>query len=350
MPRGAKIRRGNGPGSGDALVAGTNPPMPRFQARFPWWGGDLQTLRNYVVRPASALPAARSRRLELPLSDGSGDKLLATLDEPAAPKATTVVLVHGLTGCQDSYYLLNSARFWLKRGYRVVRLNMRGAGPSSELCVDQYHAGASRDLSDAFVALADLGLSGPLVAVGYSLGGNILLKLLGEARAETPIAAAVSVSAPIDLEASSRHFLRPRNRLYARWLLGRMKEEASVPARRLSADERDAIAKSRTVYEFDDLFVAARNGFRDAEDYYAQCSAVGVLDAISVPTMVISARNDPWIPFEPYETTEWSQNRHLVPMLIDGGGHVGFHCSTSTEPWHDRAIAKFLHANRLMTD
>ena len=330
-----------------ALVNTANLGIPTFQPRFPWWGGDLQTLRNYVVRPASALPSVRSGRLELPLSDGTGDQLLAVLDEPNTPRSTIIVLIHGLTGCQDSYYLLNSARYWLKRGHRVIRLNMRGAGPSSDTSLGQYHAGASADLSDAFDALADLGLTGPRVAVGYSLGGNILLKLLGEARIETPVAAAVSVSAPIDLAASSRHFLRRRNRLYARWLLARMKEEASVLARRLSADERDAIARSRTVYEFDDLFVAPRNGFRDAEDYYERCSAARVLGAISVPTMVISARNDPWIPIETYERGDWSRNRHLVPVLTEGGGHVGFHCSTSPDPWHDRVVARFLDANGL---
>ena len=212
-----------------------------FRTRFPWWGGDLQTVRNYLAPPTTELPSLSRRQFAIALDDGSGDRLVATLDEPDEAKRPTILIIHGLTGCEGSYYVLNSARFWLQRGHRVVRLNLRGAGPSAAFCSKQYHAGASADLASTLRAIADQNDSADVVAIGYSLGGNILLKYLGETANDVPLAAAVSISAPIDLAATSERFMRPRNALYARWLLARMKQEAVSPARSLTPDERDAV-------------------------------------------------------------------------------------------------------------
>lgn len=316
-----------------------------FRARFPWYGPDLQTVRNYLVPSAVPMPAASSRKLEIACRDGTGDILLAALDQPAEQsRRPLIMLIHGLAGCQDSFYILNSARFWLGRGHPVLRLNLRGAGPSRPHCAEQYHAGRSDDLRLVLAALDDAILANGAIAIGYSLGGNLLLKYLGEERASAPFLAAASVSAPIDLAAASRRFSRPRNWLYQRWLLALMKKEACATGARLSDNERAAIAAARTVYAFDDTFVAPRNGFAGAKDYYARCSASGFLARIETPTLMLHARNDPWIPAKPYEEAGKGLRPNVTMMLSPGGGHVGFHGRGSRIPWHDRTIAAWLDA------
>jgi predicted alpha/beta-fold hydrolase len=129
--------------------------LTAFRPRFPWLGGDLQTLRNFLRRPYHDLAAWPAERLELPLRDGSGDRLVASLHRAGEGARGLIVLLHGLTGCEDSLYIRASAAFWLARGRTVMRLNLRGAGPSRPLCGEHYHAGRSGDLRDALVALED---------------------------------------------------------------------------------------------------------------------------------------------------------------------------------------------------
>jgi len=249
-----------------------------------------------------------------------------------------VVLIHGLTGCEDSVYMIASARFWLGRGHAVLRLNLRGAGPSRPLCRWQYHAGRSEDLRDAVAALDPALTAGGVLAVGYSLGANMLLKFLGEAGEAAPVRAAAAVSAPIDLKATSRRFHALRNRPYMRYILARMKAEALGQGAEVSASERAVVASARTVLRFDDAFLAPRSGFRDADDYYERCMALHSLERIRTPTLLVHARNDPWIPAAAYTGYDWRANPALAPVLADGGGHVGFHATGSRVPWHDRII------------
>jgi predicted alpha/beta-fold hydrolase len=312
-----------------------------FRQRFPWIGGDLQTVRNYLIRPPASIGNGTTQRIELPAGDETGDRFVLALDTPQQPDPgrPLVVVIHGLTGCQDSFYVLNTARFWLGRGHAVLRVNLRAAGPSRQLCREQYHAGRSRDIAAVLAGLPyELTRSG-VIAIGYSLGGNVLLKYLGEEGGRALVRFAASVSAPIDLAASARRFQRARNWFYQRWLLSRMKAEATTPSAAISGEERLAIIGSRSVWEFDNRYVAPRNGFDGAEDYYARCSAIGFLGGIKVTTLLIHARDDPWIPPAPYEAAERLGNRHLVHRLTDRGGHVGFHGRGSRTPWHDRLIA-----------
>ena len=317
--------------------------FPPFVARAPWWGGDLQTIRNTLVGRIPALASHPAERLEFPMPDGTGDVLVGSLHRAKAVSPRPLaILIHGLTGCEGSTYLLRTADFLLQAGFTVLRLNLRGAGPSRRCCRFQYHAGRTEDFRAVLAALPGDLTSAGIVAIGYSLGGNMLLKYLGEAGDGTPLSAAVSVSAPIDLAASARRFHALRNRIYLRWLLARMKAEATAPIAELTEAERRAIAAARTVLQFDDGFVAPHNGFADAADYYARCSALGFLDRIARPTLVIHAFDDPWIPGDAYRRHAWEANPRLHPLLAEGGGHVGFHASGDSVSWHDRCAARFL--------
>ena len=316
--------------------------LPGFAPRAPWWGGDLQTVRNALL-PAPRLPGGEGERVAFPMNDGTGDRLLARF-HAGQPGRPLVSLVHGLTGCEDSAYVRASARYFMNRGHPVLRLDLRGAGPSRDLCRERYHAGRSEDLRAVFAALPAAWTASGAVAIGYSLGGNMLLKTLGETDAPPRLRAAVAVSAPVDLAAAWRRFSRPRNRIYHRWLLARMKEEALAPAVALGARERAAVAAAATVREFDEVFVAPRNGFADAADYYARCSALRFLDRIEVPTLIVHGADDPWIPAAPLRAYDWARAPACRLSLARGGGHVGFHGRGGAVAWHDRCAARFFDA------
>lgn len=318
--------------------------VPPFRPRAPWWGGDLQTVRNALL-PPPRIPGGEGEELAFPMRDGSGDVLTARLHRPAAAAGRPLALVvHGLTGCQDSAYVRASAAFFLARGHPVLRLNLRGAGPSRAQCRERYHAGRTADLRAVFAGLPDDLEAAGVVALGYSLGGNLLLKFLGDGPVPDRLRAAAAVSAPIDLAAAARRFSRPRNLLYRRWLLARVKEEAQGPAADLSARERAAIARAWTIPEFDDAFVAPRNGFAGADDYYARCSARGFLAAIGTPTLLVHAADDPWIPAAPYREYDWRRAPACRLLASAGGGHVGFHGRGARAAWHDRCAARFFDA------
>lgn len=326
-----------------------SPSFPDFAPRFPWWGPDLQTLRN-VVRGAVRKPRLEEEpaRLLLPMRDGSGDQLigqyLTAQQRPSSRnEAPLVVLVHGLGGSSDSAYIQTTSAHLLELGYPVLQLNLRGAGESRPLCREQYHAGRGRDLHDALGGLPLGSIQNGIAVVGYSLGANMVLKYAAEYGAEhCGLRAVISISAPIDLEASSLRFLDARNRFYHTHLLDRMKTEMLSTPGGVSAEEQRTLNSIRTIYEFDEHIVAPRNGFTSAKDYYDQNHARQFLGEIQVPTLLMHALDDPWIPATMYTDYAWPKTPQLEALLPRGGGHVGFHAQGERLPWHDRCLGIFL--------
>jgi len=318
---------------------------PPFRARWPWLGADLQTLRNFIMRPRPELPRSGGpQRLEVALGDGTGDRLLMVIDRPrvARPSGLAVMLVHGLTGCSESSYMLASAAALLAAGHVVMRLNLRGAGAGSGLARGSYHAGAAEQVAAAIAALPDALAGIGVAAIGYSLGGNVLLKHLADSGAASGLRCAVSVSAPIDLAAASMRIRARRNAIYHRHLLARMRRDARALGDGLPASQRRALDEVRDIYAYDDRIVAPLYGFEGAEDYYRRCSTFGRLGEIATPTLVIHARDDPWIPVAMYDSVPWSRLHRVHALLPPRGGHLGFHAAGSPIAWHDQAILGFL--------
>ena len=312
--------------------------LPPFAPRLPWLGADLQTLRNLLCRASKGL--AGGVPIELPLGDG--DALMGMLHHPPAESAAPLaLLIHGLSGTADSDYVVATARLLLARGFPVLRLDLRGAGASQRTSTGRYHAGRSEDLAAAIAALPPALSEHGLLLVGYSLGGNMLLKFLGERVQTDKVLGAVSVSAPADLAIASRRIRAPRNGFYHRHLLQMIKAEALAPTALLTAAERQAIESARSIWDFDERFIAPRHGFAGAADYHAKCSAAAFVGRIAVPTLAIHALDDPWIPEAAYRTVDWSDLPAVRLVLTRSGGHVGFHDAASTIPWHDRAIVQF---------
>lgn len=325
--------------------------LPSFRPRPPWIGGDLQTVRNFLLRIRPRLDRWPQERIEFPTEDGSGDVMLALLNRPidgaangrmngAAARRPLVMLIHGLSGCEDSAYIRVSARHFLRRGFPVLRLNLRGAGPSRPLCRQSYHAGRSEDLRHVLGAMDGRLAANGICIVGFSLGGNLLLKYLGEAGRLAPVLAAASVSAPIDLAATQRRIMERRNRLYHDYVLAGLQQEAITTPDLPEEIRRIAMAVA-SVREFDERLTAPANGFSGADAYYEDCKAVRFMAGITVPTLVIHALDDPWIPAAPYLAFDWAANSRLRPLLPSTGGHVGFHGIDSWTPWHDRCVAAF---------
>jgi predicted alpha/beta-fold hydrolase len=319
--------------------------LPVFRPRWPWLGADLQTLRNFLRRPRHELPVrAASAPLEIATGDGSGDRLLGLLDLPRASRTgkPTVLLVHGLTGCSESFYIRATAAALLEAGHAVLRLNLRGAGAGAPLARGAYHAGASGDIAAAIAAVpTELARDG-IAAVGFSLGGNMLLKHLAETGRDSGLVRAASVSAPIDLARASARIRAPRNAAYHFYLLRRMRRDAQRRGDALAPAQREALATLGDLRAFDDLIVAPSNGFAGADDYYARCSSASLLGTIATPSLLIHARDDPWIPVASYEAVRWERLPVLQALLPGSGGHLGFHAAGARMAWHDRAILGFV--------
>jgi uncharacterized protein len=313
-----------------------------FRERSPWWGGDLQTIRNHLIWRESPLPS-RPSALEFPTSDGSGDRLTGTLETPVTPATgPLILLIHGLTGCEDSAYVRNSARFHLARGRSVLRLNLRGAGTSRRVARRHYHAGSAPDLQRVLDALGSEDTRQGVFAIGYSLGGNILLNLLSRLPRHHQLVGAATVSAPIEPLEACKRIMAPRNIVYQAILLNRMKRDVLTAPSELTERERELVRGATSVFEFDDTFVAPRNGFDGALDYYERTAGARTLEAITVPTLMLHACNDPWIPVSTYRALRHRLLGSIDIVLARGGGHVGFHQRGFTDTWHDRTIDHFL--------
>ena len=316
---------------------------PGFAPRFPWLGGDLQTLRYYFFPASEDLSAWPAERLSFPVPGGDGDTMLAMLHRPhQTTDRPLVILVHGLTGCEGSSYMFETTRSFLALGYPVMRLNLRGAGPSRETCRRSYCAGSGDNLEAVLSALEIEEYRHGVVLIGFSLGGSVVLHCLARRAGGASPICAVTVSMPFDLAAVIRRLMRPRNTLYHRWLLARMKEAVVGGASEISPEQQAAVLDARSIREFDNAFTAPHHGFADCDDYYARCSVTGLPERIDTPLLLLHARNDPWIPADPYEDIRRNTPSNVTLLLTDDGGHVGFHDRRNATPWYNTVIQAYL--------
>jgi len=290
--------------------------------RPPWWlrGANAQTL--YA---ALALRGAKMRYRRERWDTPDGDFVLADwLDGPA--DAPLLVLFHGLEGGSGSHYARALMSALRARGWRGVVPHFRGCGGEPNRLPRAYHSGDSREIDWMLRRLRAGAGPAELFAVGVSLGGNALLKWLGEEGegARGVVRGAAAVSAPVDLTAAGYALERGFNIVYARHFLGTLKRKTAAKVARFpgSVDGR-AAARARTLRQFDDAVTAPLHGFRDALDYWARSSAKPLMSAIRVPTLVINARDDPFLPGEHLPSAA-EVSPTVVLEFPPAGGHVGF--------------------------
>ena len=268
-----------------------------------------------------------------------GVRVMAMTHTPAQPRAELVCL-HGLEGSHDSGYLQSLAQAALARGFRVHRLNMRGCGGTEGLSKSLYHAGLTADLR---AIVAQLGAERPIFLAGFSLGGNVVLKLAGELGAGAKMAAVAAVSVPLDLHACCLKMMRPENRIYeTRFVLSLKKRFARRAAEHPDLYKTEHLEGIKTVIEFDDRITAPYFGFGHAVNYYATQSSQRFLEGIGVPTLLIQAQDDPLIPFDVYTRhAAFQTNPKLRLVATPHGGHVGFIARRQPRFWVDGQILAF---------
>jgi len=316
--------------------------FPDFQPRLPWISADLQTIRNFLIDSDPIITAVKREEKIFKTHDGSQDQVTAIIHWPnlVNPQRPLIILIHGMAGSANSIYMKMAATFFLGQGYSVMRLNLRGAGSSARLCKNRYHGGFTGDLQTVVDQIKMTYSFSSLIFIGFSLGGNILLKWAA-AKPDTIVKGFIAVSVPIDLALTERQIALPRNWFYHQYLLRWLKEEfqSHLLYQSLTLKERAAI---KTIREFDARITAPMGGFDTVEKYYQQAGAVDDLHAIRVPTLLIQAQDDPWIPFSAFNKVQKGINPSLTSLFPKNGGHLGFHGVGSTVPWYNRCAEIFI--------
>jgi predicted alpha/beta-fold hydrolase len=297
----------------------------------------LQTiLGHYWPRPDVSLEFPIKRRL---IETEPGVKVLVLSQRPHGDPRGEVVLVHGLEGSAEACYMRSLSAAVLRAGFASHRLNIRTCGGTEHLCQTLYHAGLTGDL---LAVLREIGREGsaPVLIAGFSLGGNIVLKLAGELAdaAAGLIAGVVAVSTPLDLAACSRRIAEPDNRLYQTRFVRRMRDRLYATGR---YHQRD-LKSLRSVLALDDRITAPSFGFGDAANYYRTQSSIGFLDRIRVPALLIQAKDDTFIPFSIYQTDAVRANPWIRLIVTECGGHLGFLGRAPHRFWLDDAIMEWI--------
>ncbi len=312
----------------------------------PFWlpGGHAQTIGSRVV---CSVPRVSYRRERLELPDGDFmllDWLYATGD-PAKPANRVAVVTHGLEGDSARSYVRALALVLLERGWDVLARNLRSCGGEMNRLPTFYHSGETGDLHTAVMHCLDKGY-GCIALAGFSIGGNQVLRYLGgQGGAVQPaIRSAAAVSVPCDLTACSQVLAKRENRLYMKYFLRTLREKVREKhARYPDLFDLDGLEAIKTFREFDGRYTAPLNGFSSAEDYWEKASSLPLLGGIRIPTLLINARNDPFLaePCFPMKAAEGSDM--LTLMMPACGGHVGFPGPAGkTVGWLEREIADFL--------
>jgi uncharacterized protein len=261
---------------------------------------------------------------------------------PTGEPRGDIVLVHGLEGSSDAGYMLTMAHAALNAGYVVHRFNMRTCGGTTHLCKTLYHSGLTSDLLSVLRQFKEQGRPAAHL-VGYSLGGNVVLKLAGElGEAAQPLIASVcAVSTPIDLAACARRLAERSNRIYERRFLKRMCARVAATGR---FDIRQ-LQKARSIYDFDERITGPSFGFRGADHYYETQSSRQFLEGIRVPALLIQAKDDVFIPFEIFEHPAVHANPRVRLCISEHGGHLGFLSRKPPRFWADQVILEWIQTN-----
>jgi len=268
-------------------------------------------------------------------------------DRPARP---TLLALHGLESSSHAHYMRGLADKAFAAGFNVILLNQRNCGGTESLSSGLYHSGLTSDADHVIREVSSIDGVRQIVVAGYSLGGNLALKLAGDYGDAPPpeVRAICAVSPVMELEACVRALERRQNFVYqwnfVRGLKRRMRRKTACFPGRYAIDRLDRI---RTVREFDEVYTAPHFGFRDASDYYHRASAMRVIDRITLPTLIITADDDPFVPSAPFNDPRLRANPHLDVTVTRGGGHCGF---LTDEPhptriddgyWAERRILDF---------
>lgn len=301
-----------------------------------WWvpGAHAQTLWGKFLRPRPLLPV-RMERWDTPDGDFVDVHRLRA-PNGNGPETPRLLFLHGLEGTIRSHYVAGFFGEALRRGWAADLMIFRGCGDEPNRAARFYHSGETSDLAFALDRVVRDAPEQPIVLAGVSLGGNVLLKYLGERGGDLPpqVWAAAAISVPFDLERGARHISTGFSRIYDRHFLRTLKQKAFAKLRRHPhLFDADALGRAKSIYEFDDVVTAPVHGFADAHDYYTRSSSLGFLASVQRPTLLLSATDDPFLPSDVLEQVRViaRTNPRLTLEFTKHGGHVGF--VSGVLPW-----------------
>ncbi|HEY7290710.1 MAG TPA: alpha/beta fold hydrolase [Vicinamibacterales bacterium] len=278
--------------------------------------------------------------------------------QPRRWEHPTLIALHGLNGSSDAHYMRGLAAKAFARGMNVVRLNQRNCGGTERLAAGLFHSGLTADAARVIHELTRVDGLTSIAVAGYSLGGNLALKLAGEYGAHAPdaLVAVAAVSPIIEIEECTRALERPENFLYEWNFVRDLKHRMRLKARlRPDSFTRQGLNDIKTVREFDQRITAPHFGFRSASDYYHRASAMRVIDRIRVPSLIITAEDDPFVPAAAFRDPKVARNRHITLLLSEHGGHCGFIANRDGADdgyWAETRIVDFVleHARQASRD
>lgn len=301
----------------------------------PWLRNrHLQTIFPSIPLPGVPRPALVRDMLELPDGDVTAIDWLSALPDPADTKTPMLIVLHGLESSANASYARHLLHAAGTRGWRAAVLHFRDCGDYPNRLPRRYHAGETQDFRYFLGKLRRDGHEAPLLAAGFSLGGNVLLKYLGESGSEAPLVAAAAVSVPLNLHCAAEALKHGFSKVYQHYLLSRMKRSVRRKFdRHTAAFDWDRAMRARTFAEFDDAVTAPLHGFADKQDYYDRCSSIRFLDRIARPTLVLNALDDPFMTPEVIPRDDAVSDAVTIEVS-ERGGHVGF--IEGGPPWRPR--------------
>jgi hypothetical protein len=293
----------------------------KYKAPYFFRNGHVSTIYSGLIRRVNGLTQKRER---ITLPDGDFLDLDWSFSEEKSNKM--IILLHGLEGNAQRPYMTATAKLFNNNKIDAVCVNFRGCSGEDNLKFRSYHSGATEDLESVINHIINTKEYSDIYIKGVSLGGNLMLKYLGE-RNEVPhqIKAVVAVSVPCSLEGSARMLHTFENRLYhdrfKKHLMDRLRIKQKQFSDILSLETLNSI---KTLYDFDNVYTAKAHGFKNGADYYKQCSCLQFLFNIKTPTLIINALNDSFLSHDCYPVKEAKQNPNLFLEMPKHGGHVGF--------------------------
>ncbi len=298
----------------------------------------LQTILPQIIRRIGDVRYTRERIM-------TPDDDFMDIDWSKAGAPQCAVLLHGLEGHSYRSYMLGMARACNRAGWDVAAVNLRGCSGEPNRLPGSYHQGSSDDLATVVDHVASLPYR-HIALIGFSLGGNVVLKYLGDSQWGKPssLAAAVAISAPCELTSCAHKLNRPDNRLYLRRFITMLRDKL-IAKKTLFPDiiNLDGFEAVRTFKEFDDRYTAPLHGFKNAEDYWQRCSSLPLLSAIDIPTLMISATDDPVLTPACFPRDIAHKHRFLTLEAPRFGGHVGFMGKSKNNVyWHEQRALAFL--------
>jgi uncharacterized protein len=274
-------------------------------------------------------------------------RVLIHSQRPTGTPKGELILVHGLEGSSASGYARSMVHAALQRGWATHRFNMRGCGGADELAVSGYHAGQTSDLL-AFLRDRRRASSLPLFVIGFSLGGNVTLKLAGELGdgATKLLTGVCAVSTPIDLAASVAALGRRQNFIYQGRFLDRLKDRIRRKNRQApDVYTLEHLPKIKSIQDFDDHYTARLFGFGTAANYFRTQSSNQFLERIRVPTLLVQSKDDPLVPFAIFDHPAIGANPYLALLAVEHGGHLGFLARGKPRFWLDQTVLDWAEGN-----